>query len=370
MTNRRIFCLCAALLSVAAGFAAKPLAKICVSNKLPQWRTEMVEVDASKLPEGNFVITDNNGIEVPWQRTYDSKVVFPASVAPASTDMFIVKEGKPTAIDNIVYAAFYPERVDDFAWENDFAAYRAYGAASGGGVSGYDVFTKSITRPVVPERYFKELVQKVSYHIDHGDGMDQYDVGATLGGGASAPLDKSGNLILPGAFSQWRILDNGPLRTTFELVYEYGGGKDIRTITLDAGSPFNHSVCRIENIDADSIAAGIVVHKPATENYLLGDGFAAYSDPTTGPGRGYGNIYIGVINPAKGGAYYKPLSKEKGTAVGHLLTTAPYSPGKEFSYYWGSSWSKGRTLTFNNWIAQVKDFQTRLESPLEVKVTR
>lgn len=370
MTIRRIFCLCALLFSWAVGFGSEPLARIIVENKLPQWRTEMIEIDASQLPEGNFIITDNCGIEVPWQRTYDKKVVFPASVEPSSTTTFVVKDGKPTAIDNIVYAAFYPERVDDLAWENDFAAYRAYGAASGGGVSGYDVFTKSTTRPVVPERYFKELVQKVSYHIDHGDGMDQYDVGATLGGGASAPLDKNGNLILPGAFSEWRILDNGPLRTTFELIYEYAGGRDIRTITLDAGTPFNHTVCRLENFDVDSIAAGIVVHKPATDDYLLGNSFAAYSDPTTGPGRGYGNIFIAVINPEGGTSCYQPLYKEKGTAVGHLLTTAPYSPGSDFSYYWGSSWSKGRTLSFNNWICQVKDFKLRLASPLEVTVTR
>ncbi|MDE5838144.1 MAG: DUF4861 domain-containing protein [Paramuribaculum sp.] len=371
MTNRRIVFLSAALLSVIAGFASEQLARISIGNKLSQWRTEMVEVDASLLPKGSFIITDCNNIEVPWQLTYDNKVIFPASIAPESTEIFFVKEGKPKNIDNIVYAAFYPERVDDLAWENDFAAYRAYGAASGGGVAGYDVFTKSTTRPVVPERYFKELVQKVSYHIDHGDGMDQYDVGATLGGGASAPIDKNGNIILPGAFSQWRILDNGPLRTTFELIYEYGGGRDIRTISLDAGSPFNHTVCRLENISADSIAAGIVVHKPATEDYVTGNGFAAYSDPTTGPGKGYGNIYIGVVNPTKeGGSYYRPLEKEKGTAVGHLLTTAPYTPGKDFSYYWGSSWSKGRTLTFNNWIATLKDFQLRLDSPLEINVIR
>lgn len=370
MSHYRIIFFGALLLSMAGAAASGPVARINVSNRLPQFRSEMVEVPASELPQASFIITDAYGSEVPWQRTYDGKIVFPAAVAPESTAVFTVSEGTPAPIDNIVYAAFYPERVDDLAWENDFAAYRAYGPGSGGGVSGYDVFTKSTTRPVVPERYFKELVQKVSYHIDHGNGMDQYDVGATLGGGASAPVGRDGNLIFPGSFSGWKILDNGPLRTTIELTFDYAGGKDVRTITLDAGTPFNHTISRLEGFDVDTVAAGIVVHKPATEDYVLGNGYVAYSDPTTGPGRGYGRIFIGVVNPGKGATSYRPLPQERGTAVGHVLATAPYKEGNEFSYYWGSSWSKGRTLTFNSWICEVEDLQRRLDSPLQIKVTR
>lgn len=370
MTYRKIFFSAAIMLPGVAAMASEPAARVSVTNSLPQSRTEMIEVSASEMPQNSFVITDAYGAEVPWQRTHDGKIVFPVSVGPQSTAVFTVSEGTPTPIDDITYAAFYPERVDDLAWENDFAAYRAYGPGSGGGVSGYDVFTKSTTRPVVPERYFKELVQKVSYHIDHGNGMDQYDVGATLGGGASAPVDRDGNIILPGSFSEWKILDNGPLRTTIELTFDYAGGRDTRIITLDAGTPFNHTVSRLNGFDVDSVAAGIVVHKPATEDYLLGDGFVAYADPTTGPGKGYGRIFIGVVNPSEGSSSYRPLPKEKGTAVGHAVVTAPYHAGDEFSYYWGSSWSKGRTLTFNSWVTELEDLQRRLASPLTVKVTR
>ncbi len=369
MRYGKILFTAAALLSLATAEGAEPAARIRVTNALPQMRSEMIEVAASEMPQGSFVITDANGAEVPWQRTYDGKIVMPVAVGPQSEAVFTVAEGKPTPIDDITYAAFYPERVDDLAWENDFAAYRAYGPGSGGGVSGYDVFTKSTTRPVVPERYFKELVQKVSYHIDHGNGMDQYDVGPTLGGGASAPVGRDGNLILPGAFSEWKILDNGPLRTTIELIFDYAGGRDVRTITLDAGTPFNHTVSRLEGFDVDSVAAGIVVHKPAENDYLLGDGFVAYSDPTTGPGKGYGRIFIGVVNPGEGSTSYRPLPQEKGTAVGHAVAAAPYREGEEFSYYWGSSWSKGRTLTFNSWVCELEDLQRRLASPLKIEIT-
>lgn len=370
MINKRILFVLPLLFSATVTTAAEPVARISVSNLLPHSRTEMIEIPASELPATPFIITDTYGQEVPWQRTYDSKIVFPVSVGPQSVAVFSVSEGRPAGVDNIVYAASYPERIDDFAWENDFAAYRAYGPASGGGVAGYDVFTKSSTRPVVPERYFKELVQKVSYHIDHGDGMDQYDVGPTLGGGASAPVGKTGELILPGAFSEWKILDNGPLRATFELTYDYAGGRDVRTITIDAGSPFNHTVCRLEGFDVDSIAAGIAVHKPATEDYVMGDGYIAYSDPTTGPGRGYGRIFIGVVNPSSvAAASYRAFPEAKGTATGHVLTISPYKAGDDFSYYWGSSWSKGRTLTFNSWICQLEDFKRCLDSPLQISIT-
>ena len=102
--------------------------------------------------------------------------------------------------------------MDDIAWENDKAAYRAYGPAleaSGERAWGYDVFTKSVSEPVVEMRYARELdpqarakisawrkegrkeqadslAQAISYHVDHGNGMDCYSVGPTLGGGTAA----------------------------------------------------------------------------------------------------------------------------------------------------------------------------------------
>lgn len=344
--------------------------RISVTNPLPFLRTEMVEASASEFPKKNFVITDEYGIEVPWQRTYDGKVIFPASVGAESTVVFTVAEGKPGAVEKRTFAAFYPERIDDIAWENDFSAYRAYGPASKGEMSGYDVFTKSTTRPVVPERYFNELVRKVSYHIDHGDGMDQYDVGPTLGAGASAPVGKDGKLILPGAFSEYKILDNGPLRTTLELTFEYGGGKDVRTITLDAGTPFNKVVSRLEGFDVDSIATGVVVHKPATQDYVLGKGYVAYSDPTSTPGKTNGRIFVGALSAENGSSKYQPLEKEWKSAVGHALLTQPVKKGKVFTYYWGSTWSKGRIMTFNQWVNEMTQFQKELKAPLEIKRLR
>ena len=113
----------------------------------------------------------------------------------------------------------YPERVDDIAWENDRAAYRCYGPAlqkSGERAFGNDVWLKNTPELVVEQRYFvedttkpiiaelkkkdpakaKALEMKTSYHYDHGNGLDCYKVGPTLGCGAPAILEGD-DLVYP-----------------------------------------------------------------------------------------------------------------------------------------------------------------------------
>ena len=49
-------------------------------------------------------------------------------------------------MDVVACGRQYPERLDDVAWENDRAAYRAYGPAlqeKGARAFGYDIWTKS-----------------------------------------------------------------------------------------------------------------------------------------------------------------------------------------------------------------------------------
>lgn len=362
---------------IAACCATLPLwaasgVTITVTNPLPQPRSEMVEVEASELPFSTGVLRDARGFEVPWQMTHDGKLIFPASVKPSESAKYVFEEGVPSAVDTIACASFHPERVDDIAWENDYAAYRAYGpafGATGGRAYGFDVWTKSNSRPVVNERYVNELQRGKSYHIDHGDGMDVYDVGPSLGGGAAAPIGRDGRLIYPNCFSEWEILDNGPLRTTLRLKFEYGGGEEVRVITLDAGNPLNRTTVIYNGFDADSVAAGIVVHKPFEDANVLYDNYIAVADPTQKPNSGNGMIYIGIVNPAKEArSRFMPIETPAGQIVGHAVSMMPYISGTPLTYYWGSCWSKGRIMTLDQWESVLYDANRRLLNPLAISV--
>ena len=362
---------------MALGIAGLPVwgapgVTITVTNPLPQPRSEMVEIEASELPFTNGVLRDERGYEVPWQLTYDGKLIFPANVTPSGSAKYEFVEGVPSPVDTIACASFHPERVDDIAWENDFAAYRAYGpafGATGGKAYGFDVWTKSNTRPVVVERYLNELQRGKSYHIDHGDGMDVYDVGPSLGGGAAAPIGQDGHFIYPNSFSEWKIADNGPLRTTLRLKFEYGGGEEVRVITLDAGNPLNRNTVVFNGFEADSIAAGIVVHKPFDEAYTLTDNYIAVVDPTQKPDSGNGVIFIGLVNPSKDATTrFVPLEKPVGQIVGHAVSLMPYVSGNPLTYYWGSCWNKGRIMTPDQWQSMLYDASRRLLNPLVTTV--
>ena len=52
-----------------------------------------------------------------------------------------------------------------------------------------------------------------SFHLDHGRGLDCYGVGPSLGCGAPALMDGD-KLIFPYCYKTYKILDNGPLRST------------------------------------------------------------------------------------------------------------------------------------------------------------
>ena len=84
-----------------------------------------------------------------------------------------------------------------------------------------------------------------------------------------------------------------------------------------------------------------------------------------------GRIYVGVVNAQPGvTTRYMPLPAPKGKATGHAVTVAPYSEGSEYSYYWGSSWNKGRFMTFDSWVNALEDMSRRLRAPMKVKVER
>lgn len=125
-----------------------------------------------------------------------------------------------------VFARFVPERKDDFAWENDLGAFRAYGPALRPGPedSGFDVWLKRVPWPIIDKWYIEDVTVlpygKVAktYHEDQGEGYDNYKVGDTRGcGGISLWVD--GKLHNSDTFVAHRMIENTPERAAFELDY-------------------------------------------------------------------------------------------------------------------------------------------------------
>lgn len=345
---------------------------------------EITEVPLSEIRkaigDGSFVITDAAQAEVPYQITYDSLVVFPASVAANATAVYTIKPGEPSPVDTVACGAFYQARKDDLAWENEKSAYRAYGPAlqaSGERAYGYDVWTKSVSKPVVAKRYHDALAKIASFHEDHGEGMDVYAVGPTLGAGTAALVDTAGNIVYPWCFESYEILDNGPLRFSVRLNYPAGAfGNDStvresRVITLDSGEFLNRTEVSYQGLtSASTVAPGIVLHRHNPNGYILDNenSFMACADLTDNPDGQNGVIYVGVVAPQADTIVLSPMSQPEGDAVAHLLAKGAYRPGTPYVYYWGSGWSKGFMPDWESWTDYLAAFRERLKHPFVVTV--
>lgn len=375
---------------------------------------EMVEVSMSDVTgklqladTAQIVVLDADGQHVPYQITFDEKVIFPATVKANGTALYTIKAGTPAAFDVKACGKHYPERADDVAWENDLVAFRAYGPAlqaTGERAFGYDVWTKyNTTEPVVEARYAselnpetkakiaelkktdpeaaKKLYQSVSYHVDHGNGLDCYKVGPTLGGGTAA-LMAGDTIIYPYCYKTQEILDNGPLRFTVKLEYNpltVKGDSSVietRVVSLDAGSHMNKTVVAYSNLrEAMSVATGIVLHEP--NGAVVADaaaGYITYVDPTDNVNNNNGKIFIGAAFPApvkeaKSVLFPEQEKKElRGGADGHVLAISDYEPGTEYTYYWGSAWDKADIKDAAAWNAYVGEFAQKLRAPLTVTI--
>ena len=385
---------------------------VTVTNPLAMERSnEMVEVSMETVTDrlgladtAQIVVLNADGQQVPYQITYDGKVIFPAAIAAGGTATYTIQTGTPEAFDVKACGRCYPERMDDMAWENDLVAFRAYGPAlqaKGERGFGYDLFTKyNTTEPILEAMYAKELNKETrakiaelkktdpkaaaelsrerSYHIDHGYGMDCYAVGPTLGAGVAA-LMVNDSIIYPWCYKNQEILDNGPLRFTVKLEFTPLTVKgdstvvETRLITLDAGSHLNKTAVSYSNLkETLPIVAGIVLHEP--DGAVVADaanGYITYVDPTTGPDNG--KIFMGaavpaVVKDAKTVLFSEKEKKERNNADGHVLAVSDYEPGSEYVYYWGFAWDKADIKTADAWNRYMADFAQKVRNPLTVKV--
>lgn len=123
-------------LALATPLTGRPKVVLSVSNSGNSQRAEVVSFDihniwqALDVPEGTPLIVRNAfRQQVASQAGADGSFLIETSVLPQGTAAYTVEAGKPMAYEPFVGGKSYPWRVDDFAWENDKCAYRAYGPA-------------------------------------------------------------------------------------------------------------------------------------------------------------------------------------------------------------------------------------------------
>ena len=367
--------------------------KVSITNPTDDYRQEVIELDAASITSQvgtPLRVLEAAGLDVPYQLSHDGKLLIEADVRPHGTQRFTIVSGQPPRFATVCHGKLHPERKDDFAWENDRGAYRVYGPAlqrTGERSFGIDVWTKNTPELVVDDRYHIEdvvmmplvdslrrvdrhrgdsLYRTISYHHDHGRGLDPYKVGATLGCGAPALMSAEGKLVFPYCFRSYEILDDGPLRFAVRLDYNKTGieGDSItehRIITLDKGSNFNRMTVWYDGLQsARPFASGVVIQKEDPTPVVLGSNYVSYRDPTDQPNVHQAPLFVAVLFP-----YDTVVTRQE---QGHALAVVDGYQGQPISYYFGSAWSKYDVRSTREWQARIDWFLNSLAKPLEVRV--
>lgn len=406
--------------------AAMQQATIVVSNPTSTPRTELISLSMSEVKAklGNatpkkgeaYIVKNKRGQQIGSQITHDGLLLIDASVRPHGSATYYVTIGKPYQQKVWATGALYKIRKDDIAWENDRCAYRVYGPAlqrTGERSFGTDVWVKNTPDTVVYERYVKDMNGNIkgdkidakvralkkqgkalqtqlkslqaesnevdiltSFHLDHGNGLDPYRVGATLGLGAPS-LMVGKNQVLPYCYKDYRILDNGPLRFTVELAYNpstVGDMKNVvehRIISLDKGSNFNKMTVWYDGLTTPTdFATGFPIHEEDTETKTFAKDYVSYADPTDNIEVNNSQVYVGVLFPEGiDHTYYQLFDKKHDGATGHALgLKRGLKNGEKYSYYFGAAWSKYDVRSYAEWQIRIKDYLDALKNPLLIEV--
>lgn len=279
---------------------------------------------------------------------------------------------------NRVFGRYVPERKDDFAWENEYAAYRCYGPAlaNENPSNGVDLWFKASPELIIDSFYHRDLDLKLPYHLNYGKGMDGYKVGHTAGSGGLV-VEANGQLWVGGPYSRYEVLNQTPELIQFCLSYDslWVAGIAMQeqiTITCQAGQRLNRADVVITAPEGTEVpelmvGGGIYLHDSIDHPYLctqcgaiayaeaaLSDkGAVALNDEFNG-GADQGRAYIAVITP---NATVVDIKE------GCLVSLKPYALGDTLTYYFGGAWSqwsdgKQSIPTDDDWWQTIKQIAT------------
>jgi hypothetical protein len=279
-----------------------------------------------------------------------------------------------------VFARYIPERLDDFAWENDKVGHRTYGPALGepvpaGGskevlvTSGLDVWCKRVDYPIVDRWYNKGHDH---YHHDEGEGMDMYGVGPSRGCGGTGIWDGQ-QLHVGRNYQTWKVLANGPIRAIFELTYQTWAANgiyvsEVKRFTVDAG----HNLDRIDSTfaitGAKEVTVGIGLNKnPADKGQ---DPVITHTADTKDA-----TLVQWSVQKTNGSLGTAVVLGDKEEFQGfaederNQLLLAKVSAGRSVRYYAGAGWSKAGEFTSEAaWKAYIAAFAQRVRAPVKVSI--
>lgn len=272
-----------------------------------------------------------------------------------------VSSAIPSKTANKVFARYVPERKDDFAWENNVVAFRAYGKTLEGtseDAQGFDYWAKRTDELIIDEWY-----RTGDYHADHGKGLDYYSVGQTLGvGDIAIYFDKQ--IHYTKHYRQYEILDNGPIRASFKLIYEPQeiNGQKIgieKEISIDAESQLSKINVRVHNATAATtpIVIGIAKRKEANPVIAIDKkaNFFAYWEPEQ-----HGNI--------TGTALVLPhVKKDFMDTPNQFLWNVTAKNNQPLTYYMGAAFNKaGKITSMDAWKTYLKQASEQIQKPLTI----
>jgi len=325
------------------------------------------------------------------------KLVFQVDLAPGETRTFYVLDTAALAAvpSPIVktFARYVPERFDDFAWESDRIAHRAYGIplikAEGTISSAPDVWIKKDRRLIVDVMYATK-----HYHEDNGEFMDDYRVGHSRGCGGVGIWDGT-KLYTSSNWKTQRLITSGPVRSEFELTYDAwdaGGGRmvsETKRYSIDAGSWFTKARSTFASDDKTPLTIGVGLAERACptnrEEFFARDqaeGWIAYWQPEDKPKGIIGDALVlakGSVLELTNDAPDLPESKvhanvpqpthEGYPPIRNQLAITKVQVGQPLEYYFGACWDRSGDFTnHEQWEAYVKRFAERRDAPLQVSI--
>ena len=396
----------------------KPL-EVKVVNPANFWReAETVTIDVNNVAikeialnqrampvqlvaSNDFAIIDGTSSRILYSQVYSddgiARILFQVDLAPNETKTFYILDASALAAvpPPIVktFARYVPERFDDFAWESDRIAHRAYGIplikAEGTISSAPDVWIKKDRRLIVDVMYATK-----HYHEDNGEFMDDYRVGHSRGCGGVGIWDGT-KLYTSSNWKSQRLITSGPIRSEFELTYDAwdaGNGRmvsETKRYSIDAGSYFTKAQSTFSSDDKSPLTIGVGLAEracPTNREEFFGrdqdEGWLAYWQPEDKPKGIIGDAIVLAKGSVIAFTNDAPnLPEEKVHANVPQPTHEGYPPirnqlaitkaeiGQPLTYYFGACWDRSGDFTNHiQWENYVKRFAERRDQPLQVTV--